>query len=272
MTTTTRPTDPAALVAAWERQQEACIPRREERFALMLDLLAELSPGRQGRPRVLDLACGPGSLSARVLDRFPAAEVVALDRDPLLLELGRVTLADRPNPPAWVQADLRDPAWPDLLPGPADPPAGRHFDAVLSTTALHWLGADDLTAVYARGHGLLVPGGLLLNGDYLPSTDPDGPVSTAVQRLADARRDAAVAAGADDWDAWWSRARSAPALAAQVPGHDALAADRAEQSAPTLDQHVAALRTAGFTDVGLVWSDLAEGLLCAVDRPVRAIG
>lgn len=260
MTTTIHPADPAALVAAWERQQEAYIPRREDRFALMLDLLADLSPGRPGRPRVLDLACGPGSLSARVLDRFPAAEVVALDMDPLLLELGRVTLADRPNPPVWVQADLRDPAWPDLVPG-------RHVDAVLSTTALHWLGVDDLTAVYRRSHGLLTPGGVLLNGDYLPSADPDGPVSTAVQRLADARRDAAVVAGADDWNTWWSHARSAPALATQVPGHDALAADRVEQEAPTLDQHVAALRAAGFTDVGLVWSDLAEGLLCAVDRP-----
>jgi trans-aconitate methyltransferase len=34
---------------------------------------------------VLDLGCGPGSLAARLLERLPAASVVAIDSYPLLL-------------------------------------------------------------------------------------------------------------------------------------------------------------------------------------------
>ena len=58
------------------------MPEREERFAVIADVV-EVVAG--GRPRVLDLGCGPGSLSVRILDRLPAASVVAVDADPVLL-------------------------------------------------------------------------------------------------------------------------------------------------------------------------------------------
>lgn len=45
-----------------------------------------LSEGQTHVPgRFLDLACGPGALTARVLRRFPDAEVTGVDTDPLLL-------------------------------------------------------------------------------------------------------------------------------------------------------------------------------------------
>ena len=67
----------------FEEQQTYHIPRREQRFELMLDLVGDVT---DGRPRlVLDLACGTGAISQRVLQRFPSTQVVALDLDPLLL-------------------------------------------------------------------------------------------------------------------------------------------------------------------------------------------
>ena len=81
---------PEELLAAWHAQQTAFIEFRDQRVRAMLEVLAAVKP--QDRPlRVLDLVCGPGSLCDAVADRFPDAEVVGVDRDPILLRLGRDT-------------------------------------------------------------------------------------------------------------------------------------------------------------------------------------
>ena len=71
----------------WDAQQEWYMPDREERFTVLIDAV-EAGVGRDD-PLVLDLGCGPGSLSVRLLNQIPAASVVAIDADPLLLQLGR---------------------------------------------------------------------------------------------------------------------------------------------------------------------------------------
>ena len=52
----------------WDAQQEGYVPEREARFTAMFDVLAELLPTSFV---ALDLACGPGSISQRLLTRFP---------------------------------------------------------------------------------------------------------------------------------------------------------------------------------------------------------
>src|ERR687888_1497742 len=77
-----------AWLQRWDAQQETYMPDREERFEVLVDLV-ELVAGPGGR--VIDLACGPASLGARILDRLPAATVVGVDADPVLLALARST-------------------------------------------------------------------------------------------------------------------------------------------------------------------------------------
>ena len=72
----------SSLLDSWDRQQAAYIAEREARFNAQLDVLA-LAAGQDFH--VVDLACGPGSLSLRILQRFPQARVTAIDLDPLLL-------------------------------------------------------------------------------------------------------------------------------------------------------------------------------------------
>ncbi|CAM5275794.1 hypothetical protein SHIRM173S_02982 [Streptomyces hirsutus] len=48
---------------SWDRQQEWYMPDREERFRVMLDMV-EAVVGTS--PRVLDLACGTGTITARL--------------------------------------------------------------------------------------------------------------------------------------------------------------------------------------------------------------
>lgn len=90
-------------------------------------------------PRVLDLACGPGRVSARLLARIPEARCVAVDVDPVLLAIERGALDTADGRIAGVGANLRDQDWASAL------PEGVKFDAGLTTTALHWLGADALS-------------------------------------------------------------------------------------------------------------------------------
>src|ERR1041385_1197020 len=94
MTTTTGTnagTDWNAWQTSWDRQQEWYMPDREERFRVMLDMVEALvGPA----PRVLDLACGTGSITARLFDRFPQATSTGVDLDPALLAIAEGTFAD----------------------------------------------------------------------------------------------------------------------------------------------------------------------------------
>ena len=70
----------------WEAMMNAYIPRRVERFDVMLEW-ADLP--RRRPARILDLGCGPGSLAFRAARAYPRARVVAVDFDPILLAIGR---------------------------------------------------------------------------------------------------------------------------------------------------------------------------------------
>ncbi|MFC6935783.1 methyltransferase domain-containing protein [Actinomadura yumaensis] len=162
----------ARWIARWDRQQQGYLPDREERFTALIDAV-EAATGRPD-PLVLDLGCGPGSLSGRLLDRLPGATVVAIDTDPLLLSLGKAVHAGRRGL-RWADLDLRVPGWAARL------RLDRQADAAVSTTALHWITGDELRVTYGELATVLRPGGLFLNGDNLTveDTSPASPAWTA---------------------------------------------------------------------------------------------
>src|SRR5579883_2600448 len=96
----------------WDRQQAGYVPPREQRFSVMLDALATLLPESFV---ALDLACGPGSLSQRLLTRFPQARAVAVDLDPVMLKIGEGALGTFAGRLRWVEADVSTPAWVEAL-------------------------------------------------------------------------------------------------------------------------------------------------------------
>ncbi len=141
----------------WDQMQTNYLPEREKRFQVMLDVLDVLFPGSFV---AVDLACGPGSLSQRLLTRFPRANCVAVDIDPVLLALGRSVLGEMQGRLHWSELDIREPGWHTRL-------GETQVDAVLSTTALHWLPPETLVSVYQELTALIRPGGVFLNGDHL---------------------------------------------------------------------------------------------------------
>lgn len=240
-------------IARWDRQQEGYLPDREERFTALIDAV-EAGAGRPD-PLVLDLGCGPGSLSARLLDRLPRATVVAIDTDPLLLALGREAHSGRAGL-RFADLDLRTEGWADAL--GLDRPA----DAAVSTTALHWLAEPGLRTAYAELAAALRPGGLFLNGDHLDVATPE------LRRLEHALTERATRRrfGSDmpeDWRQWWDAAAADPALAGLVA---ARSAGHSGSESNDLTAHTAALRDAGFGEIGTLWQYGNNRILCAIRR------
>ncbi len=249
-------TDWGELLRRWDVQQEVYIEQRERRYGIMFELIDALRP----KPtRFLDLMCGPGAISARLLERYPEASSVAVDIDPVLLRLGQGALGDVGGRLEWVRIDITKADWVDALPD------GPPFDAVLSTTATHWLTGGQLTAVYTQLAGLLPEGALLLNGDSMPDTGRLPATTAALKELSAARLDRAVQCGAEDWDTWWIAVREDPTFAELLDERDRIfPPDRERPCRPDGPLHVAAAGCAGFREASIVWRDLTEGLLLAV--------
>ena len=248
----------AAWIARWDAQQQRYMPDREERFTALIDAVAE-GAGRPD-PLVLDLGCGPGSLAVRLLDRIPAATVIAIDADPVLLTLGRAGRAGRAGL-RFADLDLRGSGWTARL--GLDRPA----DAAVSTTALHWLLPPDLAAMYAEVATVLRPGGLLLNGDHLAEDPAAAPTLVRLGRaLVEREERRHPAAGAETWAGWWDAVAADPALAGIAEQRERIGLGAGHHGSPSgeLAVHVAALRKAGFAEVGTLWQRGDNRLLCAV--------
>jgi SAM-dependent methyltransferase len=239
-------------LARWDAQQQRHIPDREERFAAIVDALAAfVGP----EPRVLDLGCGPGSLSARVLERLPGATIVAIDTDPVLLAIGRGALGARPRL-TFLDTDLRS-DWVRSLPAPGP------YDAAVSTTALHWLGLEQLVRLYGTLAGVLRPGAIFLDGDRVDFDHDQAAIARGAGQVRPAWPDAPE--GAEDYDAWWSAAVAEPALAAEVAERARRSHDHPHNDNPhSYEFHASALFAAGFAEVGTLWQHLANRVLVAV--------
>jgi SAM-dependent methyltransferase len=246
-------------IERWDRQQEESLPDREDRFTALIDAVQE-GTGRPD-PLVLDLGCGPGSLSVRLLGRLPQATVIAIDADPVALTLARAAYPDLSGL-RLVEADLRVPGWSRQL------GLSRPADAAVSTTALHWLPEPHLRAMYAELAGVLRPGGLLLNGDHFTLDAEQSPVLAHLDKALRQREESRRFPGghAESWHDWWDAAAADPVLAPHVAERQRrhVDADHHATSSTLLATHVDALTRAGFAEIGTLWQRGDTRLLCGV--------
>ncbi|MFE3639312.1 class I SAM-dependent methyltransferase [Streptomyces sp. NPDC059168] len=251
-TSTTTGTDWAAWQESWDRQQEWYMPDREERFRIMLDMVEALVGTA---PRVLDLACGTGTITARLLARFPDATSTGVDLDPALLTIARGTF-EGDDRASFVTADLKDPDWPGRLPHDS-------YDAVLTATALHWLRSDPLAALYGRLAGLVRAGGVFMNADHM--IDESTPRINAAERAQrHVRMDQAKRDGAPDWAEWWRAAAQDPVLAEPTARRFEIYGEHADGDMPSAAWHARVLREQGFEGARPVWCSPSDTLLLAV--------
>jgi ubiquinone/menaquinone biosynthesis C-methylase UbiE len=244
----------AAWWERWDRFQETYVPGRELQFRLITDYLALL---RRDEPlQVLDLCSGPGSFGSRILRERPRAQVVAVDYDPWLLELGR-RAAPHGDAIAWVDADLRA-AWTRALPGAA-------FDAVVATTAMQWFEEDEVVRIYRDVASLLAPGGAFLTSDLVPRG------SAAARSLAEAatvrwRARAIESPAGDHWADFWADARAEPAFSELLEERARRLVGRHPLPSRPFAFHETALRASGFAEVSEIWRHSESAIILAQRR------
>lgn len=232
-------------VERWEVQQEHYATDREERFTVIADVVEHVTTGR-AHPLLLDLGCGPGSLAARLAARLPRAEIVAVDMDPVLLELGR---SHHANTGRYVDTVIGDDRWTDSL------GLDRPLDAAVSTTALHYLPEAVLLRTYEQLASLLRPGGALINGDHFAQADPYCAALTA--HVGRRRAERSHTCLHEDWTSWWNAAAQDPELTdlftERQQRQAALGNNGVNDNDLTLTRHIELLRQAGFHRITPVW-------------------
>ncbi|MFF3768361.1 class I SAM-dependent methyltransferase [Streptomyces sp. NPDC001922] len=249
--------DWTAWQTSWDRQQEWYLPDREERFRVMLDMVEALVGPE---PRVLDLACGTGSISARLLRRFPGAVSTGVDLDPALLTIARGSFEGESRA-EFVTADLTDPEWTSRLPH-------RQYDAVLTATALHWLTSDQLRTLYGQLAGVLRDGGVFVNADHMPDASTPR-INEAERVFRHARQEREKAAGAQDWEGWWREVAADPVLAGPAAERFRIFGnpsdgDHADGEVQSAAAHAEALRVAGFAEARTVWCSPSDAAVLAL--------
>jgi SAM-dependent methyltransferase len=239
---------------SWDWQQEGFMPDREARFTALLDVVEAVAGDR---PLVLDLACGTGSITRRLFDRFPDARSIAVDVDPALLTIARATFAgdDRVR---LVRADLSEAGWQRALPE-------TPVDAVVTATALHWLPEPVLRRLYRDLAGVVRPGGAVANVDVMEP--PDLPTLTAGLAGVESRRNDRVRAdGRPSWDGWWDLASADPLLADAVAERLAFfgGVHHPAEFDPPSSWHAQALLDGGFREAGVAWRSGRSAMVAAV--------
>jgi SAM-dependent methyltransferase len=223
-------------VEEWVRRQQAEEPTRAERFQLMCDLFPFPN---DVDVTILDVGAGYGPVSKYILDRYPKATCIAQDGSEPMLNRSRVIMAGYGGRFKTHQSDLFDTHW---LPKQFGP-----FAAAVSSSCLHNLrDFKRISEIYGEIFEQLKPGGVFLNLDLLNA--PSSALQERYFEVAAARRQREGASRED--------------VAAMVRRADRSSMDVSADAFPaSLDQHLAALKAAGFSEVDCFWKDLRRALV-----------
>jgi SAM-dependent methyltransferase len=222
-------------VEEWVNRQQAEDPARGQRFQLMCDLFPFST---DATVTILDVGAGYGPVSKFILEQYAKATCITQDGSEPMLQRGRHIMADYGARFTPYHSDLFDKNW---LPQQFGP-----FDAAVSASCLHNLrDFKRISEIYGDIRAHLKPGGVFLNLDLFNAPTPA--LQQHYGRVAAVRRQREGASRAD-LNAMLQRER-------QTPAHASTQAFPAN-----LDQHLAALRSAGFTEVDCFWKDLQRAL------------
>ncbi|PSB23551.1 SAM-dependent methyltransferase, partial [filamentous cyanobacterium Phorm 46] len=132
------------------------LPKYDE----MLDVLAACIASTN--QRILELGCGTGELSLKVLQRYPSAEIVAVDYSPRMLDFARAKIESAGYAARWTGIELDFGEWAN---NPNFSGLGDKFNAGISSLAIHHLEDEMKLKLFQRIGESLTAGGCFWNAD-----------------------------------------------------------------------------------------------------------
>lgn len=140
--------------------QAEMVPGRSEALSLIAALVAtSASP----HPEILDLGCGDGALTARIIEQSPGASVTLVDFSDEMLRRARLRFAGDARVTAVRQ---------DLNAGLPETLGATRFDAVVSCYAIHHVQPENHARLFRQIRGALRAGGVFLWGDRFQGESP----------------------------------------------------------------------------------------------------
>jgi tRNA (cmo5U34)-methyltransferase len=131
---------------------------------LVLDLITAVAAATNpDATHVLDIGCGAGNYTLKLLEHLPSIDVTLIDLSKPMLDraLQRIGAASDGNI-TTLQGDIRAIPLPD-----------RHYDIILAAAVFHHLRADaEWEAVFGKCYAALKPGGSLWVSDLIAHDDP----------------------------------------------------------------------------------------------------
>ncbi|MDR2425790.1 MAG: methyltransferase domain-containing protein [Endomicrobium sp.] len=121
----------------------------------MTDTLIDVLPfEKQKNIKVLDLGCGTGTISKKVLEKFPNAELLCVDISEKMIEMTKIKLKSYKN----VHFQTGNFANIEIK---------GTFDAAVSSLAIHHLTHKEKRVFYKKVYSLLKPDGYFYNADII---------------------------------------------------------------------------------------------------------
>jgi tRNA (cmo5U34)-methyltransferase len=131
------------------------MPRYEEMMQTLIDALP--FPNRK-RLKIVDLGCGTGNLSRKLISAYPNAHITCIDMADNMLKMAKAKLKGNPNIDFW-QGDIRDFNY------------RRKYDAILASMVLHHVEGKDKPRFYRKLYNALSKGGVFFNIDIFLSSN-----------------------------------------------------------------------------------------------------
>lgn len=138
---------------------EFIIPKYREAHDILVSLL-DFEPDRE--LRIVDLGCGFGDLTRRLVEAFPRAVVFGIDNHSDILERARLKLKESLDQIVLYQRDLNNDAWSHEI---------QQLHAVVSSFTLDYLSLDRHRRIIKEAYDLLEISGRWVSCEFYRSED-----------------------------------------------------------------------------------------------------